>query len=129
MEAILHGYRPETPCGCGLQSRSLKKIGPEYRPKVVGAIGFSRGEDKFMGPAEWKKDPQNARGGVVAGVHLSLKALIDVSCKQFADRTAYLQMDQRLSYAELDRLSARFAAWLQQRGLKQGDRMAIMLPA
>ncbi|WP_309691109.1 OmpA family protein [Armatimonas sp.] len=47
---------------------ALAKIGPEYRPKVVGAIGFSRGEDKFMGPADWKKDPQMARGGVIAGV-------------------------------------------------------------
>lgn len=47
---------------------ALSKIGPEYRPKVVGAIGFSRGEDKFMGPVEWKKDPQAARGAVIAGV-------------------------------------------------------------
>ncbi len=47
---------------------ALAKIGPEYRPKVVGAIGFSRGEDKFMGPTDWKKDPQSARGGVIAGV-------------------------------------------------------------
>ncbi|WP_395092126.1 OmpA family protein [Armatimonas sp.] len=47
---------------------ALSKIGPEYRPKVVGAIGFSRGEDKFMGPADWKRDPQSARGGVIAGV-------------------------------------------------------------
>ncbi|MBB6050530.1 OmpA family protein [Armatimonas rosea] len=47
---------------------ALAKIGPEYRPKVIGAIGFSRGEDKFMGPADWKKDPQSARGGVIAGV-------------------------------------------------------------
>jgi OmpA-OmpF porin, OOP family len=47
---------------------ALAKIGPEYRPKVIGAIGFSRGEDKFMGPADWKKDARNARGGVIAGV-------------------------------------------------------------
>jgi len=58
----------------------------------------------------------------------SLKQLIDGSCRQFPERTAYIQMEQRLSYAELDRLSARFAAWLQQRGLRKGDRVAIMLP-
>ncbi len=60
--------------------------------------------------------------------YASVKALIDQSCAQFAERTAYIQMEQRLSYGELDRLSARFAAWLQQRGLKKGDRVAIMLP-
>ena len=47
---------------------ALKKLGPEYRAKVVGSIGYSRGEDKFMGPANWKLEPTSSRGGVVAGV-------------------------------------------------------------
>jgi OmpA-OmpF porin, OOP family len=46
----------------------LVKIGPEYRVVVVGSAGYSRGEDKFMGPPAWRQDPQKARGGVVAGV-------------------------------------------------------------
>ncbi len=47
---------------------SLKRIGPEYQAKIVGAAGYSRGEDKFMGPPEWKANPSACRGGVVAGV-------------------------------------------------------------
>ncbi len=47
---------------------ALKKLGPDYRAKVVGSIGYSRGEDKFLGPASWKIDPTSSRGGVVAGV-------------------------------------------------------------
>ena len=47
---------------------ALKKLGPEYTAKIVGAIGYSHGEDKFMGPAEWKKTPSASRGGLVAGV-------------------------------------------------------------
>ena len=47
---------------------NLVKLGPEYKAKVIGACGYSRGEDKFMGPAKWKDDPSACRGGVVAGV-------------------------------------------------------------
>lgn len=47
---------------------SLRKLGPEYTAKIVGAIGYSRGEDKFMGPASWRDNPEASRGGVVAGV-------------------------------------------------------------
>jgi OmpA-OmpF porin, OOP family len=47
---------------------ALRRIGPEYQCKIIGAAGFSRGEDKFMGPPEWKQNPRAAMGGVVAGV-------------------------------------------------------------
>src|SRR5689334_16412084 len=37
-------------------------------------------------------------------------------------------MGRTLGYAELDRLSAAFAAWLQAQGRKKGDRIAMLMP-
>lgn len=50
----------------GLNDR-LRRLGAAYTAKVVGSMGYSRGEDKFMGLPAWKADPQAARGGLVAG--------------------------------------------------------------
>ena len=75
-----------------------------------------------------KQYPPGTPADIDPNEYASLKALIDQSCEQFPDRTAFIQMGHGLSYLELDRLSARFAAWLQQRGLRKGDRIAIMLP-
>jgi long-chain acyl-CoA synthetase len=58
----------------------------------------------------------------------SLTQLAEASFAQFGDRTAFVQMDVKLSFAELDAQSRAFAAWLQQvAGLDRGKRVAIML--
>ena len=46
----------------------LKKLGTEYQAKVIGATGYSRGEDSLMAPPEVKSNPQAAKGMLVEGV-------------------------------------------------------------
>ncbi len=59
----------------------------------------------------------------------SVLELFDESIKRYAAKPAYTNMGHTLSYAELDRLSAAFAAWLQQHtDLQPGDRIAVQLP-
>jgi long-chain acyl-CoA synthetase len=58
----------------------------------------------------------------------SLKALIEDACGRFAERTAFVSMGTSITYAQLESRSRAFGAWLQQIGLKSGDRIAIMLP-
>jgi long-chain acyl-CoA synthetase len=58
----------------------------------------------------------------------SLKDILEISCAKFADKKAFTCMGRSISYRELDKFTRNFAAYLQAKGLKKGDRMAIMLP-
>ena len=59
----------------------------------------------------------------------SLVDLFETACRRFAALPAFTNFGRTLSYADLDDLTARFAAWLQSRTqLEPGDRVAIMMP-
>lgn len=59
----------------------------------------------------------------------SLRDLLQRSCQRFADLPAYSNMGATISYAELDRASRDFAAYLQNTlGLRKGDRVGLMMP-
>ena len=60
--------------------------------------------------------------------YASLVDLFDESFRKYADLPAYVCMGKTLTYGEWNRLSTALAAWLQSKGLKHGDRVAIMMP-
>ncbi|WP_280150730.1 AMP-binding protein [Piscinibacter sp. XHJ-5] len=61
--------------------------------------------------------------------HRSVVEMMDQAMKRFADLPAMRCAGQTLTYADIDRLSRDFAAYLQGRlGVKKGDRVAVMTP-
>jgi len=59
----------------------------------------------------------------------SLVAMFNKYSAQYSDRTAFINMGAKISYAELAKQAADFAAYLQEElGLKKGDKFAIMVP-
>ena len=58
-------------------------------------------------------------------------SLIDIFEQNFtkhAGKTAFVCMDVKLSYEDLDRYSKQIAAYLQSLGLKKGDKVGVMMP-
>ena len=78
----------------GLNPR-LKELGDDYQAMVVGSFGYSRGEDKMMGPAEWRDNPQSAKGGVCAGVlrdgdwNIGIKLIADNNIRNNPNEKTY----------------------------------------
>ena len=58
----------------------------------------------------------------------SVVAVLDDAIARFRDRPAFSSFGKTITYAELDRLSTRLAAYLAGLGLRRGDRVAIMMP-
>lgn len=80
--------------------------------------------DKF-----WLKSyPQGVPTEVDFSKYHSLTQLLEESLKKYASQPAFICMDKSISYAELDAMSLKVAAWLQSKGLKKGARVAVMMP-
>ncbi|MGY5796310.1 long-chain-fatty-acid--CoA ligase FadD [Rheinheimera faecalis] len=78
----------------------------------------------------WAKNyPEGVPTDINADHYASLLEVFDESIKDYAEKTAYINMGKSITYAELDQLSLKFAAYLQQQlGLKKGDAVAVMMP-
>ena len=75
------------------------------------------------------KRPAGVSREVDLNAYASVVEVFERCCRKFADRPAFSNMGVTLSYAELERHSAAFAAYLQQHTeLVPGDRIAVQMP-
>ena len=77
----------------------------------------------------WLKEyPEGVGEHIDAGEYSSLVQLLEESFRKYAGRPAFRFMGRGWSYAQVDELSRRFAAWLQRQGFAKGERVAVMMP-
>jgi len=75
------------------------------------------------------KRPEGVPSLIDIHAYESVVEVFERSCKRFADRPAFSNLGVTLSYADLERHSAAFAAYLQQHtDLVPGDRIAVQMP-
>jgi len=58
----------------------------------------------------------------------SLVDILEQSIEKYGEKTAFVNMDSEMSFKELGLKSREFAAYLQSKGLKKGDAVAVMMP-
>jgi len=77
----------------------------------------------------WLKSyPDGVPADIDLGEYASIVDIFHQSCDKYRERTAYLNFDRAMTFGELDQLSSNFAAWLQGKGMRKGDRIALMMP-
>lgn len=72
--------------------------------------------------------PQGIPHEINPGQYRSLVQLLEESFKLNSDRLFSICMERRMSYRQLDLLSASLGAWLQQLDIPPDSRIALMLP-
>ncbi|TRC93884.1 long-chain fatty acid--CoA ligase [Mesorhizobium sp. WSM4303] len=118
--------KPASPAAKPVAAKPASKPAPspaKKLPKTLTALAaglpnkpWLKSYSKAM-PAEIGALPYSSIGDFLVG-----------ACKQFSGQPAYVCMGKSISYAELERQSAAFGAYLQSKGLQQGARVALMMP-
>ncbi|UDL92423.1 long-chain fatty acid--CoA ligase [Mesorhizobium sp. PAMC28654] len=102
---------------------SAPATAPTKLPKALTALAAGLPDKPWL-----KSYPKGIPAEIGALSYSSIGDLLAASCKQFADRPAFTCMGKNISYAEVERQSAAFGAYLQSKGLPKGTRVALMMP-
>ncbi len=77
----------------------------------------------------WLKHyPSGVPANIDADAYSSLVEMFDETFAKYRHKKAFSCMGKSLTFAEIDTYSQHFGAYLQSRGLRPGDRIAIMMP-
>ncbi|CAG1017764.1 long-chain acyl-CoA synthetase [Burkholderiaceae bacterium] len=77
----------------------------------------------------WLKSyPPGVSAEIDPSIYSSLVELLEEAFRKYASRDAAVCMDTRVSFRDIDQLSAALGAWLQAKGLSKGARVALMMP-
>ena len=117
-----------------MNGRSTKWLGKQnirsnQRRKLAHKCTHERKRRERYGQYLAESYPAGVPAEVDVHEHRSLGAFFDKSVACFGSRPAFVNMGRAITYAELDRLSRDFGAYLQSElKLKPGARVALMMP-
>jgi long-chain acyl-CoA synthetase len=114
----------------GLCSNRIDFLSVCAQRVATGNQQRSGGELGMSAERPWLKSyPKGVPAEIDVNEFASIPAILLSACARFNQRPAFENMGKVLTYAEVDELSARFAAYLiHDLKLKKGDRVALMLP-
>ncbi len=75
-----------------------------------------------------KMYPPGVSANIDPDTYPNLLSLFDETFKKYKHKKAFTCMGKHLTFAQIDKLSNNFAAYLQSRGLEPNDKVAIMMP-
>ncbi len=100
-----------------------KPAGEKPLPKAITRLTAG------LPPKPWLASyPRNMPPEIGPMQSASIGDLLVTACQQFSGNPAFTCMDKTLSFAEIERLSSAFGAFLQSKGLQKGARVALMMP-
>ncbi|MCU0346606.1 MAG: AMP-binding protein [Saprospiraceae bacterium] len=72
--------------------------------------------------------PKGVPANIDDNAYPSLVALLEETFQKFPDMKAFTCMGKDMTYAQVDKYSRQFGAYLHSRGLEPGDKVALMMP-
>jgi long-chain acyl-CoA synthetase len=112
------------------KSKAVKKAtAPAKTTKPAAKKGAAKSVSVKAADKPWLKSyPKNMPATIGPLAAASIGDFLAGACRQYAGRPAFTCMGKALTFAEIERLSTNLGAYLQSTGLKEGARVALMMP-